>query len=263
MSIIRIDTVFNIDLEFEAAPFPKRLLAYLIDFTLLIIFMFTLQYVFDQEYALATIENQALNVLVIVLPVFFYSLITEVAMNGQTIGKRLMKIRVISFTGGEPTLGQYIIRWVSKFFEWPFFFGFLFWPIPYNTAWIYIIWTGLFGIVVIITIAVTKNNQRLGDIAAGTVLVKTKTDFTVHDTVFMDISNNNYKVVFPEVMRLSDNDINTIKSVLTQARKNNNLDVSRRVEYKIKDVLNIRSDLYTIDFLDKLLEDYNYLATKE
>ncbi len=263
MSIIRIDTVFNIDLEFEAAPFQKRLLAYLIDLALLLFYMFTMQYAFDQDFGLGSIENEPMNILLIVLPMFVYSLVTEVAMNGQTIGKKMMKIRVISFDGGEPTLGQYIIRWISKFFEWPLLFGFLFLPTPLNSVVLYLFITGMLGIVVIIIIAVTKKNQRLGDIAAGTVLVKTKTDFTVNDTVFMNISNDNYKVMFPEVMRLSDNDINTIKSVLTQARKNDNLDVGRRVEYKIKDVLNIRSDLYTIDFLDKLLEDYNYLATKE
>jgi len=35
------------------------------------------------------------------------------------------------------------------------------------------------------------------------------------------------------------------------------------VEAKVKEVLGIKSDMYAPDFLEKLLEDYNYLATKE
>lgn len=69
--------------------------------------------------------------------------------------------------------------------------------------------------------------------------------------------------MFPEVMRLSDRDINTIKGVLTQAAKNNNYEMCKRVSVKIKEVLNIDSNMYVDQFLEKLLEDYNYLATKE
>ena len=65
------------------------------------------------------------------------------------------------------------------------------------------------------------------------------------------------------MMRLSDSDINTIKTVLTQSRKRNTVDMCYRVEAKVKEVLGIKSDMYAPDFLEKLLEDYNYLATKE
>ena len=64
-------------------------------------------------------------------------------------------------------------------------------------------------------------------------------------------------------MRLSDNDINTIKTILKRGQKTNNLDISRKVESKVKSVLSIESDMAPQDFLEKLLEDYNYLATRE
>jgi len=35
------------------------------------------------------------------------------------------------------------------------------------------------------------------------------------------------------------------------------------VAYKVQDVLKISTDMYSNDFLEKLLEDYNYLATRE
>lgn len=261
MAIIQIDTVFNIDLEFEIAPFHKRLFAYIIDFFLLVIYLFSIKYLLYTGMGISLKDNMGVDILLISLPMLLYSLLTELLMNGQTIGKKLMAVRVISLDGGEPTLGQYILRWITKFFEWPFLFGYIFFSAA--SLMVYIIITGFLGIGVIIIIAVSRKSQRLGDIAAGTVLVDTKTNMSVNDTVFMEVNDSNYKVSFPEVMRLSDNDINTIKSVLTQDRKRNNHEVSTRVEYKIKEVLKIESGLSSVDFLEKLLEDYNYLATKE
>ena len=64
-------------------------------------------------------------------------------------------------------------------------------------------------------------------------------------------------------MRLSDRDINTIKGVVTQANKSGNYEMCNRVAMKVKDVLKINTDMHPDQFLEKLLEDYNYLATKE
>ena len=127
----------------------------------------------------------------------------------------------------------------------------------------YALYTGFFGVAVVIAILVSKKSQRLGDMAAGTVVVDAKTSMSVNDTIFIAVNATNYKPLFPEVMRLSDNDINTIKTVLTLAKKNHNHDICMRIEYKVKDVLKIESKLSSTDFLEKLLEDYNYLATKE
>ena len=69
--------------------------------------------------------------------------------------------------------------------------------------------------------------------------------------------------MFPTVMKLSDRDINTIKTVLIQGGKRNNYDMCNRVAMKVKEVLKINTDLYPEQFLEKLLEDYNYLATRE
>ncbi|MBX2935165.1 MAG: RDD family protein [Ferruginibacter sp.] len=261
MPIIQIETAFNIDLEFEIAEFHKRLLAYLIDFALLIIYLFIMKYLLYNEMLLDWEESAGLDILIVSLPMLLYSLLAELWMNGQTIGKKIMAIRVISLEGGEPTFGQFLLRWVSKFFEWPFLFGY----IAFSSASVlgYIFVTGLFGIAVVIIISVTPKSQRLGDLAAGTVVVNSKSSLTLADTVFMQINQADYKVMFPQVMRLSDRDINTIKAVLTQATKNNNYDMCKRVATKIKEVLNIETNMHVDQFLEKLLEDYNYLATKE
>ena len=177
-----------------------------------------------------------------------------------------MGIRVISLEGGEPTLGQYILRWITKFYEWPFLFGYIFfstWSFFGWTLFGYAFFTGMLGLVVVITIAVTGKSQRLGDLAAGTVVVNTRSNLGIDDTIFMEVRKTDYKVSFPDVMRLSDRDINTIKGVVTQANKSGNYDMCNRVAMKVKDVLKINTEMHTDQFLDKLLEDYNYLATRE
>ncbi|MBL7703275.1 MAG: RDD family protein [Ferruginibacter sp.] len=261
MGIIQIGTAFNIDLEFEIAEFHKRLLAYIIDFVLLIIYLFSMKYLLYNEFLLNWEESVGMDILIISLPMLLYSLLTELWFNGQTLGKKILSIRVISLEGGEPTFGQYILRWITRFFEWPFFFGY----IAFFTIGIvpYIFVTGMLGVAVVIIISVSAKNQRLGDMIAGTVVVNTRSALTLADTVFMQIDKTDYKVMFPQVMRLSDRDINTIKGVLTQAGKRNNYDMCHRVAIKIKEVLQIQSDMYVDQFLEKLLADYNYLATRE
>lgn len=263
MASVQINTVFNIDLEFEIAPFHKRLLAYIIDFGLLISYLYAMKAIFTDGSSFKRFQESdiGLDILIISTPMLLYSLITEIAMNGQTVGKKIMGLRVISLSGGEATAGQYIIRWITKFFEWPFFFGYIYFSD--GAVIIYIIITALLGIGVMICISATDKSQRLGDLAAGTAVIDTRSYMSVSDTVFMQIDNKNYEVMFPQVMHLTDNDINTIKTVVTQAKKRKNDDLGYRVAHKIKSVLQIESNLPTLDFLEKLLEDYNYLATKE
>lgn len=261
MAVIQINTVFNIDLEFESAPIHRRLLAYGIDFGILVIYLFSMKSLLYQAFDISLQDYIGLDLLVISLPMFLYSLVCEILMNGQTVGKKITHLRVISLDGGKALTGQFVLRWITKFFEWPFLFGFMVGRI--DMLFVYIFITGMLGIGVLVAITLTGKNQRLGDLAAGTVVVDARSNLNVSDTVFMQIENSEYVPMFPQVMRLSDNDINTIKTVLTQALKKNNFDICYRVEHKIKSVLQIESTLSTDDFLKKLLEDYNYLATKE
>lgn len=264
MAQVQIATPFNIELEFEIAPFYRRMFAYLIDFTLLLMFFISMKYLYYGGFSRSTPEvlqtHMGVDILTISIPMLLYSLVSEVMLHGQTIGKKLLNIRVISLDGGEPSLGQFIIRWMFKAFEWPFFFGYTIFT--GESLFAYIVITGFLGVIVVIIIAISKRNQRLGDIAANTVVVNTESAFSVDDTVFMEIRDENYKVAFPEVLKLSDRDINTIKNVMSLFYKENNTETCIRVALKVKEVLQIETDMYADQFLEKLLADYNYLASK-
>ncbi len=258
MPVIQIATPFNIDIEFEVAEFHKRLLAYLIDFILLITYMLSMLYLLFGGFRLGE-GSIGFVILVILLPMLFYTLLSELWLGGQTLGKKVLSIKVVSLDGGEPTLGQYLLRWFLRFYEWGFIIFTLFW----HNGFIGFGFLLLGGITSIIVMVISAKSQRLGDLVAGTVVVNTKSNLTVHDTIFQQVAQNDYKVTFPEVMKLSDRDINTIKGVITQARKSNSYEMCNRVAFKVQDVLKVPTDMYAIDFLEKILEDYNYLATRE
>jgi uncharacterized RDD family membrane protein YckC len=261
MNTVEINTAFNVGLNFEYAVFHKRVLAYAIDFALMLIYLFFMKFLLYDLLNLNEEKNAGFDILIISLPMLFYSLITEVLMNGQTVGKKIMQVRVISLEGGEPTLGQFVLRWITKFFEWPFLFAYI--VFSYDNIVQSIFLTCFLAIPVVILVLATRKKQRLGDLAAGTTVVQTKTELSLNDTIFMEVKKQNYTPSFPEVMKLSDNDINTINTILSQSRKSRNYDLCQRVEYKVKDVLQIKTTLYGEAFLRKLMEDYNYLATKE
>lgn len=257
MPIIQIATPFNIDIEFETAPFHKRLLAYIIDFTFLVLYYLGMILLF-RDVLFISMAERGFAILVILIPLMFYSFLMELLVNGQSLGKMIFGIRVISLDGGEVTLGQYAIRWFIRFYEWGLFVLLL---IFNSEKGISVFFVG--GFICMILVAVTKKNQRLGDILAGTVLINIRSKISVHDTVFMNVSEPGYKLLYPEAIKLSDRDVNTIKTVTLQARKYNNYDMCNRVAEKVQQVLNVTTNMYSIDFLEKIIADYNFLATKE
>lgn len=262
MHPVAVSTPFNIDLEFEIAAFHKRLAAWCIDLVILLLYARGMK-LFLQEAFFNRGNNYpvGLDIFLVTLPMLFYHLLMEAIFQGQSFGKRIAGIRVISLEGGEPDIGQYLLRWIFRVWEWPLVFGF----VQMHSYGIYfqLLFTMLSGLAVVIIIAITTKSQRLGDLAAGTTVVETRYNYSLADTLFQEVAEQGYQVVFPEVMKLSDRDINAIKTVIGQARQTQRYDTAHRVAFKIKEVLHIESELEVNEFLEKLLEDYNYLATKD
>ena len=258
MPVIQVATPFNIDIEFEIAEFHKRFFAYLIDLVFLFIYVFGMLYLLYGGFKVGE-GSVGLVLILLILPSLCYTSASEILMNGQTIGKKILQIKVISLQGGEPTLGQYLLRWFMRFYEWGFIIFTLFW----NNGYTGFIWLFVGGTTAVIIMGISAKSQRLGDIVAGTVVVNTKTAISVEDTIFMNITETNYIVKFPEVMRLSDRDINTIKNVLIQTNKTNQFDMCNRVAFKVQNVLKVSSEMYAHEFLEKIMQDYNYLSTRE
>lgn len=246
MEKIKIPTSFNIELDFETPEFHKRLFAWVIDICILVAYYNIMMYVLrslmpqNSNNNLPLLYNMSALYFLFFLPILLYHLFFEIVMNGQSIGKKLMNIKVIGENGGRPALHQYLIRWLTRPFDLVF----------------------TLGLAGLLTTVMSKKNQRLGDMAAGTLVIKTKIETDIDDTVFLELEDA-YKPRFPQVMRLSDRDMNTIKGVLNNSLRYRSFDVAARLSDKIRNVLNITEYVEPVEFLEILLKDYNYYSNKE
>jgi len=247
MEKIKIPTSFNIDLEFETPEFHKRLFAWVIDFAIIYAYSIIFRYVMAQFSAghklsdnnMPFLYNMSAVYLLLYVPILIYHLFFETVMNGQSIGKKIIGIKVIGENGGRPAIHQYLIRWLLR-------------PVDFALT---LCLGGLLSVIL------SKKNQRLGDMAAGTLIIKTKIETDIDDTVFFELSDE-YKPRFKEVMRLSDRDMNTIKGVLNNCKRYNTFDVAARMSEKIRSVLNILDYQEPVEFLETLLKDYNYFSNQ-
>lgn len=269
MSVVRIPTNFNIDLEFEVPEFYRRLLAWLLDVVLLFFYFKIAGQIYqafqqshnpldiDQEY-----NNQFLSI-ILLLPVFIYHPVCEITMNGQSIGKKIMRLQVVNETGGRPAISQFLIRWLIRTADLMVVIIILYNVLVFMDS--RLLWALIGSILLLITDVVlvvsTRKSQRLGDILAKTILIRTQAKGSIEDTVFVAVADD-YIPAFPQIMQLNDKDINAIKSILETARRKGDINMATAASEKIKAHLKITSSLSPFDFLAVLLKDYNYLSTK-
>jgi uncharacterized RDD family membrane protein YckC len=212
----------------------------------------------DNDYNLWAI------VLLLLLPFLVYHVVCEITMNGQSIGKKLMGIRVVNENGGRPSISQLIIRWLIRTSDYMLLMIILYAPyaMMFGAKFFYAVGASLILLATdVILVNAGKKGQRLGDLLAHTLLISTKQQGEIEDTVFLQVEDL-YKPQFPQVMQLSDRDINSLKGILDTARKRHDYELAEKASSKIQSHLNIQTSLSAFDFLEVLLKDYNYLVTK-
>lgn len=255
MVSVKLDTGYNIEVEFEAAPFSRRLMAWTIDVLACWMLTKAMAAALQVESFFIWTDTWNLRGLLVSLPVLLYHLVCEVTLNGRSLGKIAMKCRVITEEGGQPSIGQYLIRWVFRIIDLPYWI--LFAAVMGVMPW----WTVPLVFGGIASVIISPKSQRLGDIVAGTIVISTRNATSWQDTVFTELSAD-YKPRYPQVMQLSDRDINTLKHIIETVKRKNDYDLARRIAERIQSKVHISTDQYHIDFLEKLLMDYNYYSTQ-
>ena len=95
------------------ASLGERILARIIDYFLLFIYILATSYILGKLNIHAFSGSTFfLLFLFIYLPVLCYSLLCEVFNQGQSAGKKLMNIRVVKADGTTPSLSAYLLRWL-------------------------------------------------------------------------------------------------------------------------------------------------------
>ncbi len=233
MEAIRILTSHNVTIEYQLASLGDRIVATILDQMVQYSYLLTAFLLLNTS----SLGDSTAATITIILPFVFYPLLCEVFLNGQTIGKRAINIKVIRLDGNTPTLGGYFLRWLFGLLE--------------STA---------LPVIAILTVIIRGKGQRLGDVAAGTCVVKVKKYVRLQASNLRQ-TNQNYQVIFPQVAQLSDRDINIIKEVIFTYRRNRNKKPVELAAQKVKDLLVATSDLPQLKFLETVVRDYNFITS--
>lgn len=235
MQSVNIRTTQNVAIDYETAGLGERIGAFLIDALVLLAYGIAVVWILSE----VSIYTYWIFIL-FYLPAFFYHLICEIAFNGQSIGKRQLKIKVVRLDGTPATIGGYILRWILR-------------PID----------IGLFtGGLAVLLIALSDKAQRLGDMAAGTTVVKTGESIKVTSHQLIKNLEDGYEPVFRESQYLTPHEVDIIKEALEVNKQRGDMNPALAVADKVKRHLKIESDLPTIKLLYTILKDYNHLTSQ-
>lgn len=234
MDEFQIETAQNVSINQQVANLSTRILAYLID-ALIIISYFILIFMLLNSLKFEKGFDKYVSYTLISLPILFYSLFFETLLNGQTPGKMMLNIRVVKIDGSKPDFGSFLLRWVLKI-------------IDIDLA---------SGSVAILTILLNGKGQRIGDIAAGTTVISERHKIGLHHTILTDLPDN-YTPVYAQVTLLSDKDIQTIKNLYLKAVRNRDHKIILKLETKIVEITGIKTTQKPYDFVETILNDYNY-----
>ncbi len=236
---IRVTTPQNVNIDFSLATVGERILAGFLDIIFIVILSSILSLIAVE------IENALFGgptgwiVFIVVTPLFFYTLLLEAFWNGQTLGKRILRIKVIALDGARLTLGSCTQRWVMRIVDvWFSVAG----AVP--------------GLLASMFIIISNKGQRIGDTVANTTVITTKKRSSVRNSAFVRLKKS-YEPQYPQAAQLRPQDIVTLKEVIrltTTNRKEINIDAAQHIQK----ILHITKQEPARDFLIKIVKDYNY-----
>jgi len=209
------------------------MLAYLIDSLVVVIYyvlMLWLLLALDVEPS----EQWAIYML-LGLPGFLYYLLLETFMDGKTIGKYFMQIRVVKLDGTKPHFANFFVRWILRIID-----------ISLTS-----------GGIAVFTILIRGKGQRVGDIAAGTTVISEKKRVHIQDTLLREVPEG-YLPKFPQVTVFTDTEMQTIKEVYDRAQRNGNHNVIVSLSQRITEVMEVKTEMKPLEFVDRVIMDYNY-----
>ena len=272
MAILKVHTAQNVDIDYELGNAGERLVAAVIDLVVVILYVWGAIYLISKVMQTADIL-EGLNLLVffiIMLPPLLYLPVSEYFWHGRTVGKKIMKLKVVRENGTAPSLGDYILRWLLRTIDVKLGFLLIFFvprvPSSEDQA-VFLGFVIFFSIVPLpvvglLAMAKTKHSQRIGDLVAGTVVIKNKPRYSLDDTILQS-TEEEYEPVYKNVLILSDRDINIIKNALRKAEKTRNYEYIVKLADKASEILQVESQQKPLQFLKTLMRDYDYLAKKQ
>jgi uncharacterized RDD family membrane protein YckC len=194
---LRIDTPENVAFDYEVAGIGSRFMAALVDtlvigvlqaFVYLILFVVAAQLYDSSASSLGGWAIAVLGLLAFFI-LWGYYVLFEMVWNGQSLGKRWVGLRVIRTDGTPITLTESLIRNLVRLVD--------FLPLYYGIG--------------VVAMFVSKQARRLGDLAAGTLVVWDRPMVTLESLAGKPIQGAGYVAKLPHIAwpvdRLTNQDV--------------------------------------------------------
>ncbi|MCG8476426.1 MAG: RDD family protein [Cytophagales bacterium] len=231
---MKVTTFQNVQIKLEHAGVGHRIFATTIDLIIITSYIATL--------SLTLLSTSPGLFIVMVIPCCFYTLLFEYFMNGQTPGKKIMKIKAARTDGSNPSFSQYLLRWLFRLVD---------------------VFT-LSGAIAILMISFSKSRKRLGDLVADTTVVKTNKETSLKDLKKKEYEiEENYEPQYPQVVQLSDKDYQTILTCFRSAQQHSNFQLMIELKSKVTALLNVSTEQKPYEFIPQILKDYQYYFNQE
>lgn len=241
MQTIEIRTTQNVTIEYELASLRDRFLAHFIDGLIVLSFFITIVTLLS-----ITLREEAamLDGMLILIGIFIlYQLALEIIMDGQSFGKKALGIKVVRLDGKEASFSDYLLRAIFHIVDSIF----------------------SIGAIAALFISSSTKRQRLGDMTANTAVIKVKFNlqFQLEDILKINTLDD-YQPTYPDVKKLSEQDMLLIKSIISRHRKYRNEahdEVVNDLVTNLMGQLDIpKRPANSIDFLKTLIRDYIVLT---
>ena len=171
-----------------------------------------------------------------VIPASLYTLLAEILMDGQTIGKSIMQLKVVRLDGSRVGVVHYLIRWIFRLLDISLTLG--------GAA--------------VLSIIIGGKGQRIGDIAAGTTVVSAKQENQTFNPNWLAnfTKPQNHQITYPQVHLLTDEDINKIRTVYDAAMKHTNYKLLDELAERLVELLKIDNPIQPASsFIETILQD--------
>ncbi len=245
MRSIDIQTTQNVTISYEIAVLRDRILALIIDWVVLalsLLIVFLLYVSIDSNPFNSTL-GVWMFYFVIPVMVFFYTLALETILNGQTLGKKVMRIKVIKLDGRQLKFFDNLLRWSFRLMD---------------------IWMSMGALAAIMSTS-TPNGQRLGGLVSNTTVVKLNPTLNISLSDLQQINSlENYEPQYPGVKNFKEQDMLLIKQAIERYAKYKNT-AHREAILELVQVVQEKLGLEEIPkgkitFLKTLIRDYIVLT---
>lgn len=232
MRHIDIATTHNITIRYELASILQRGLSTVLDFIFILIIGGVIGYIFS------LIFGSTVGFTIGYLLAGFYHLLCEIYNFGQSPGKKLINIRVVNLKGTNPTIYEAFQRWIFRLIDITLSFGTLSFLFAFSS----------------------DRLQRLGDLFAGTVVIKSIPEQIIPLEKVIKIDAREREIQYPEVINLAEQEVVLIKDILDRHRKDKNENSRKAVlllSHKVAQNIGVNiKGLNKETFLKNIIKDY-------